>query len=169
MFTKYFDRYFQPVNIEGLDKDTDSDSDIVNEYTRGSERQFLWRSLTKNGSIKKCVLVDGIAAGGRPKLGDTVLVKSQGKLRDGRIIDDHPTLVFNVGEHEVVEGLDLAVQSMHKNELAILSIKPEVAYGDIGRKGDIPGGSRYVYDIELMLSSLAYRFFPEYYSDQCYS
>ena len=72
---------------------------------------------------------------GRPKPGDTVLVKSQGKLKDGTIVDDYPTLVFNIGEYEVVDGLDLVVQSMYKNELSIVSIKPELAYGEKGLLG----------------------------------
>ena len=29
---------------------------------------------------------------------------------DGTMIDDNPTLVFRVGEYEVVQGLDLCVQ-----------------------------------------------------------
>ncbi len=74
----------------------------------------------------------------------------QGKLRDGTIVDDHSTLVFNVGEHEVVEGLDLAVRSMHKNELSIVSVKPEAAYGELGRKGDVPAGARITYLFGLM-------------------
>ena len=77
---------------------------------------------------------------GRPKTGDTVLVKIQGKLKDGTIIDNHPTLVFNVGEYEVIDGLDLVVQSMYKNELSIVSIKPELAYGDKGRGTRTPCG-----------------------------
>ena len=54
--------------------------------------------------------MDGVKEGGRPKQGDVVLVKSQGKLNDGTMIDDYPTLVFRVGEYEVIEGLDLVVQ-----------------------------------------------------------
>ena len=78
--------------------------------------------------IKKCVLVDGIMEGGRPKPGDAVLVKSQGKLKDGRIIDDEPSMVFNIGDYEVIEGLDLVVQSMYKNELSIVSIKVSLTF-----------------------------------------
>ena len=85
--------------------------------------------------IKKCVLVDGIMEGGRPKPGDAVLVKSQGKLKDGRIIDDEPSMVFNIGDYEVIEGLDLVVQSMYKNELSIVSIK--VRFFTIYNKLDI--------------------------------
>ncbi len=72
--------------------------------------QYNWRNVTKNGDIKKCILVDGLKDGGRPVQGDVVLVKSQGKLKDGTMVDDYPTLVFRVGEYEVIEGLDLVVQ-----------------------------------------------------------
>lgn len=112
---------------------------------------YNWRNVTKNGSIKKCILVDGNKDdGGKPKSGDVVLVKSQGKLKDGTMIDDYPTLVFRVGEYEVIEGLDLVVQSMYKNELAIVSIKPEMAYGDLGRKPDIPADARITYLFGLL-------------------
>ena len=67
------------------------------------------------------------------------------------------TFVFNVGEHEVIEGLDLAVRSMYKNELSIVSIKPELAYGSIGRSRttngkleEIPGNERITYLMGLL-------------------
>ena len=66
--------------------------------------------MTKSGSIKKCLLAEGATDGGKPQPGDVVLVKSQGKLKNGTMIDDYPTLVFRVGEYEVIEGLDLVVQ-----------------------------------------------------------
>ena len=88
-----------------------SDDDSAAE---DSSPKFNWQNVTKNGMIKKCILVDGVSEGGRPRSGDTVLVKSQGKLKEGTIVDDYPMLVFNVGEHEVIDGLDLAVQSMYK-------------------------------------------------------
>jgi len=112
--------------------------------------QYNWRNVTRNGDIKKCILVDGVKEGGRPKQGDVVLVKSQGKLKDGTMIDDYPTLVFRVGEYEVIEGLDLVVQSMYKNELAIISIKPNLAYGELGRKPDIPAEARITYLFGLL-------------------
>ena len=56
--------------------------------------QYNWRNVTRNGDIKKCILVEGAREGGRPRDGDVVLVKSQGKLKDGAMIDDYPTLVF---------------------------------------------------------------------------
>lgn len=136
----------------GPKSDDEDDDEDDHESSAGgdSDRKFLWRNVTKNGWIKKCILVDGVIEGGRPKLGDTVLVKSQGKLKDGTIIDDFPTQVFNVGEHEVIEGLDFAVQSMYKNELSILSVKPEMAYGSLGRKSDIPPDTRITYLFGLL-------------------
>jgi hypothetical protein len=79
--------------------------------------------VTKNGDIKKCILVEGLKEGGRPVQGDVVLVKSQGKLKDGTMIDDYPTLVFRVGEYEVIEGLDLVVQvrmRLHKRQTDVM-------------------------------------------------
>ncbi|TRY70232.1 hypothetical protein TCAL_08914 [Tigriopus californicus] len=136
-------------NLEMPDIKLDSD-DSDRDDERPSGQKFHWKSVTKNGWIKKCILVDGLQDSGRPKPGDTVLVKSQGKLKDGTIIDDYPTQVFNVGEHEVVEGLDLVVQSMFKNELSIVSLKPEMAYGTLGRKGDVPTNSRITYLMGLL-------------------
>ena len=59
-------------------------------------------------------LKEGKRGQARPMPGDVVVVKSQGKLKDGVMIDDHPTLVFRVGQFEVIEGLDLVVQVINK-------------------------------------------------------
>ena len=45
---------------------------------------------------------------------------------------------------------DLCFQSMYKNELAIVSIKPNLAYGSQGRKPDIPPDSRITYLFGLL-------------------
>ena len=39
---------------------------------------------------------------------------------------------------------------MYKNELAIISIKPNLAYGDLGRKPDIPPEARITYLFGLL-------------------
>ena len=39
---------------------------------------------------------------------------------------------------------------MYKNELAIVSIKPNLAYGELGRKPDIPPNSRITYLFGLL-------------------
>ena len=58
---------------------------------------------------------------------------------------------------QVIEGLDLAVQSMYKNELSIISVKPEMAYGEMGRTKapsgkteEVPGNSRITYLFGLL-------------------
>ena len=85
--------------------------------------------------VKKLYVIFFKLFTGRPKPGDTVLVKVQGKLKDGTIVDDYPTMVFIIGEYEVIDGLDLVVQSMYRNELSIVSIKPDMAYGEQGKTG----------------------------------
>ena len=39
---------------------------------------------------------------------------------------------------------------MYKNELAIISIKPNLAYGELGRKPDIPAEARITYLFGLL-------------------
>ena len=39
---------------------------------------------------------------------------------------------------------------MYKNELAIISIKPNLAYGELGRKPDIPSEARITYLFGLL-------------------
>jgi FKBP-type peptidyl-prolyl cis-trans isomerase len=135
-------------------EEEEDDGSDVEGGSSGFSRKYVWRNVVKSGAVKKCVLVEGGEGAAqpppRPTAGDMVLVRSQGKLRDGRIVDDHATLVFTVGEHEVIEGLDVAVRSMAKNELAIVSVKPEAAYGKVGRKGDIPPDARITYLFGLM-------------------
>ncbi|XP_023332091.1 uncharacterized protein LOC111704170 [Eurytemora carolleeae] len=126
-----------------LDEQGDDDGD-------DEKTVYNWRNVTTNGDVKKCILVEGSREEGRPMRGDIVLVKSQGKLKDGTMVDDIPSLVFRVGEYEVVEGLDLVVQSMFKNELSIVSVKPKLAYGDLGRSPDIPTNARITYLFGLL-------------------
>jgi len=60
----------------------------------------------------------------------------------------------------VIDGLDLVVQSMYRNELSIVSIKPDMAYGEQGRgtrapcgrveENVIPGNARITYLFGLL-------------------
>ena len=149
--------FFEGREFPSSSDNDDSDLEGSSHHVPPDEPKYIWRNVTKNGAIKKCILVDGMMDGGRPKPGDAVLVKTQGKLKDGTIIDDEPSMVFNIGDYEVIEGLDLAVQSMYKNELSIISVKPELAYGTLGRNKapsgkleEVPANSRITYLFGLL-------------------
>ena len=51
---------------------------------------------------------------------------------------------------KIIDQVVSPFQSMYKNELAIISIKPNLAYGDLGRKPDIPPEARITYLFGLL-------------------
>ena len=61
--------------------------------------------------------------------------------------------IYLVLKSSLIERFNLLMnifQSMYKNELAIVSIKPNLAYGSIGRKPDIPPDCRITYLFGLL-------------------
>lgn len=65
--------------------------------------------------------------------GDTVTVTFQGLLEDGSVFDacdEADPLVFVLGEHEVLPGLELAVMGMQEGDRKTVTIPPEQGYGN---------------------------------------
>jgi FKBP-type peptidyl-prolyl cis-trans isomerase len=54
---------------------------------------------------------------------------------------------------QVISGLDKAVATMHKGELALITISPEYAFGDVETKRSlavVPPNSTVTYELELV-------------------
>ncbi|KAI8002676.1 Peptidyl-prolyl cis-trans isomerase FKBP62 [Camellia lanceoleosa] len=70
-----------------------------------------------------------------PNDGATVKLKLIGKLEDGTIFlkkghdNDEELFEFKTDEEQVIEGLDIAVMTMKKEEIALLTVAPEYAFG----------------------------------------
>ena len=117
---------------------------------------FYWKGadLTDTGDegIMKSVLTKGKGAK-KPQNGDTVTVALRGKVAaTGNVVDER-TLTFVVGEgeeHDIFEGLERAVRNMNIEEKAVVTFKPEYAYGEPGcERLGIPANAKLVYDVEL--------------------
>lgn len=119
-----------------------------------------WKTVTEIGNDKtilKKILQEGEGYD-RPKDCSTVKVKLIGKLDDGTMFvkkghDGEEPFEFKTDEDQVIDGLDKAVLSMKKGEVAFVTIPPEHAFGSDETKHDlaiVPPNTTVYYDIELV-------------------
>ncbi|XP_044272134.1 inactive peptidyl-prolyl cis-trans isomerase shutdown [Tribolium madens] len=108
-------------------------------------------NLLQNGKIKKKIIRDGY---GPPvdnlssvTINYNAYVQFEAHPFDSSYARKSP-FSFTVGQGEVIEGLDLAVQSMKINEKSQFLIDPEFAYKDSGLNR-IPPNSVVLFEIEL--------------------
>ncbi|CAL9122294.1 unnamed protein product [Musa textilis] len=119
-----------------------------------------WKTVTEIGNDKKIIkkiLKEGEGYE-RPNDGAVVKVKLIGKLDDGTVFvkkghDGDEPFEFKTDEEQVIEGLDQAVMSMKKGEIAYVTIPPEHAFDCVESKQDlavVPPNSTVRYEIELV-------------------
>ncbi|KAD4584380.1 hypothetical protein R6Q59_036772 [Mikania micrantha] len=114
-------------------------------------------SVTDDKKVIKKILKEGEGYE-RPNEGAVVQVKLTGKLQDGTVFtkkghDDSEPLEFKADEEQVIDGLDRAVMTMKKGEVALLTIAPEYAFGCTGSEQDlgvVPPNATVIYEIELV-------------------
>lgn len=106
--------------------------------------------VTTASGLQYTVLTQG--SGRSPKASDTVRVHYAGKLLDGTEFDSSyrrgQPAQFPVGG--VIAGWTEALQKMKEGSKWVLYIKSDLAYGDRGYPGLIPGGSLLTFEVELL-------------------
>lgn len=105
-------------------------------------REGVVKTIKKQGS------------GETPAVGKLCYMHYVGYLEDGTIFDSSrrrgATMQFNVGESQVIEGWDLAALSMRTNELAVVEIAAESAYGKKGAPPFVPPNAKLTFEMEMM-------------------
>ncbi|XP_072992366.1 70 kDa peptidyl-prolyl isomerase-like [Typha latifolia] len=121
---------------------------------------LYWKTVTEIGDDKK-VLKKTLKEGEgyeRPNDGAVVKVKLIGKLQDETVFvkkghDDEEPFEFKTDEEQVIDGLDRAVMTMKKGEVALVTIPPEHAFSSTESKQDlalVPPNSTVIYEVELV-------------------
>lgn len=117
---------------------------------------FLKENATKNGittlpeGIQYEVLKEG--TGNQPALSDTVLAHYKGSLLDGQEFDNSfkRGQPFKAPLRSLIQGWQIAIPLMKEGSHWRLWIPSDLAYGDRGAGGAIPGGATLVFEVELL-------------------
>ncbi|XP_077994137.1 peptidyl-prolyl cis-trans isomerase FKBP4-like [Glandiceps talaboti] len=108
----------------------------------------------EDGGVMKAIIKEGIE-GAVPMKGDHVEVHYIGTLLDGTKFDSSrdrgEKFSFTLGEGQVIKAWDIGVATMQMGEIAVLTCKPEYAYGKKAQ-GKIPPNSTLVFEVELFSS-----------------
>ncbi|XP_024943518.1 peptidyl-prolyl cis-trans isomerase FKBP8 isoform X2 [Cephus cinctus] len=107
-----------------------------------------WIDILMNGQLRRKIIKLG-EKGNRPNASDICTLKIIGKLEDGTVVEEYEELTIQLGDIEVIQGLDLAIALMNIGEIAEVEVGPRFGYGDIGNKPNIPGGAKIFYTVEL--------------------
>ncbi|XP_047966937.1 peptidyl-prolyl cis-trans isomerase FKBP62-like [Salvia hispanica] len=116
-------------------------------------------NVTEDKKVVKKILKEGEGYE-RPNEGALVKLKLIGKLQDGTVFlkkghgdNQNDLFEFKTDEEEVVNGLDKAVITMKKGEVALVTISPEYAFGSSESQQEltkIPANSTVLYEVELV-------------------
>ncbi|XP_078054644.1 peptidyl-prolyl cis-trans isomerase FKBP8 [Mustelus asterias] len=110
-----------------------------------------WLQVLGNGLLKKKVLVAGQDEEQRPQKGQTVTVHLKVTLEDGTEVEEDPSLCFTVGDGDVIQALDLCIQLMDQDEVAIIISDAKYAYGSLGSSQPVvPPGSAVHLEVQLL-------------------
>jgi peptidylprolyl isomerase len=99
-----------------------------------------------------------VGTGPEPQSGQTVTVQYTGWLDNkgerGKKFDSsrdrNQPFSFVLNGHQVIQGWDLGVATMHIGGKRTLIIPAALGYGDRGAGGVIPPGATLIFDIELL-------------------
>ena len=106
----------------------------------------IYYKVTKEGSGSKC---------GKGKF---VTIEYKGYFVNGQVFDGsaglleggHEPLDFTTAGGQMIPGFDVSVQDMKLGERRTVVLPPDMAYGERGIPGAIPGNSYLAFDIELV-------------------
>ena len=117
--------------------------EIVEKKFAGSTKtpDGIYYTITKEGNGEKI--------GGRK----TVTVKYKGYLMNDQVFDSsefHEPLTFITAGGQMIPGFDIMVQDMKLNEKRTIVLPPDLAYGEAGAGGVLPGNAYIAFDVEVL-------------------
>jgi peptidylprolyl isomerase len=125
--------------------------------TKKAGAEFMESNKTADGvkttssGLQYLMLQEGTGTE-HPSAKDQVTVHYEGTLLDGTVFDSSVARGKSIsfGLSQVIKGWTEGVQLMVVGEKTRFFIPADLAYGNKGAGGDIPGGSTLVFEVELL-------------------
>ena len=145
-----------PDNVKENDvKDKCLKEDKKESGVKKEEDTDGYLDLLGNGLLRRKVVEGDDIDDIKPFHGEIVTINTSGKLEDGTIIDTFTESTFAVGEGDVIQAWDLGVMTTKVGQTIELITDSKYAYGELGRKPDIPSNATITYTIKLLKKEAA--------------
>ncbi|EFA06496.1 peptidyl-prolyl cis-trans isomerase FKBP8 [Tribolium castaneum] len=145
------DKAEAPTERPTFEPQPDEKSDLSDEFAspEKSDEEPEWQDLLGSGSLLKKIVKEG-QANTRPQRLQKCTISYELSLADGTFIERKDNEEIQLGDCDVVQGLDVAIGLMNVGEKCSLKIEPRLAFGGVGLPPKIPPNATVVYDIELV-------------------
>ncbi|KAF5307152.1 hypothetical protein FQR65_LT00668 [Abscondita terminalis] len=147
-------------SVEDLNSETNSEkgSSTVKENVKSSDikksddqspESSKWEDILGSGSLLKQIVVEG-KPDSRPQRLQNCVINYECTLENGKVVEKKEKFKVQVGEYEVVQGLDLALGLMNEGEHCKLKVESRLAYGHKGLDSLVPPDTNVMFDVELL-------------------
>ncbi|XP_047111052.1 70 kDa peptidyl-prolyl isomerase-like [Schistocerca piceifrons] len=138
------------LDTSGKQEETDENTDKRSELpVSKDETEDEWLDILGSGHLKKKIIKKAENEY-RPQNLHICEINLEGRLEDGTVVEKFENLKIQIGDVEVIQGIDLALPLMNVGEVALLEVGPRFAYGNLGRSPVIPPDAKLMYTIELL-------------------
>lgn len=129
-------------------KNESSKDNLENQIDhKNSENE--WVDLLGSGAIMKKIIKEG-TPNTRPERQQMCSIGYELYIKEDKVIEKQEKLEIDLGDSDVVQGLDLAIALMNLGEICLLKIESRLAYGRKGLPPSIPPETTVTFKIELI-------------------
>ncbi|CAG7725854.1 unnamed protein product [Allacma fusca] len=123
---------------------------IQEDLKQELEENDGWIKILGNDSLLKKVVKPGVD-NKRPLRGEICTIRLEGRLQsDQTVFESVESFTFQLGDTEVVPGLDMSIPLMSKNEVSLVKVSARFGYGAKGLPPVVPANADLEYEIELL-------------------
>nr|CAD7453073.1 unnamed protein product [Timema tahoe] len=136
-------------NISPLDKTMNNSINESKTEEGQDDTKEEWLDILGSGQLKKKVLKQA-ENNFRPSRTWVCKVNIEGRLTDGTFVEKLNNFSVQIGDGEVIQGVDLALPLMDVGETALLEVGPRFGFGSLGLAPIVPPNATLLYTVELL-------------------